>query len=464
MAVVIGRDHTLAVTEDGKLWAWGRGIEGQLGLAHRQNMPTPTSVGSVVMSVVRFAMVAAGKWSSAALAEDGTVWTWGYSPLKMSVDPTRRDKSAFGGSPAMMITCGELHTMVLAADGRLWTFGIGTNGQLGLGIAVGDKSAPTLVLRFSHDLETKIVMVAAGAFHSMALTANGDVYTWGSTKHGVLGHHNGDHENDPFRQSKSVPFKIDRACFAGSSVIMIAAGDRHSAAVTEEGKLFMWGSGAYGKLGLGDNETKEFPTSLSLNLFGKSPVRMVTCSDNHTMAVTEEGSLWSWGASFPIYYKNASFFPTRVDPRHFDGAKIVTAAAGLFISIAVTEDGILYSWGYSNDVMSPCLGHGDSDHHKPVPMRLSPHFMHNARIGRYHKIPALHAVAFAMGMHSRLGSGQPRRSKRIQGKPVDANKPQGPSLVNQLDCCLVKMILDASRSWPNLDALRTPGLLRLMGN
>lgn len=403
------------------------------------------------MSAVRFVMVSVGIWSSTALVEDGTVWIWGGMPAPLfSPEPTMLNVEAFGGSRAVMVSCGFIHTMVLTEDGRLWTFGLGEDGQLGHGIEETVKATPTLILSFSK--ETKIVMVAAGACHSMALTAEGDVYTWGSAKHGVLGHHHV--EGDPFTLMKSVPTKIDRACFAGSSVVIMAAGCLHNAAVTEDGRVFTWGHGGNGKLGLGDIETKVSPTPLSLDVFGGSLVRMMTCSNKHTMAVTEEGGLWSWGVSlFPD--TPDLLVPTLVQQKHFEGAKIVTATACDHVSMAVTEEGTLYSWGYNKCTsdMPSRLGHVNCDR-IPVPMRLSPHFcMDGARVGRYHRLHPLHAIAFAMGMHSRLGSG----------RSADINQPHVGSLVNILDDNLVKMILEASRSFPEGEGVKLHHVVRLSG-
>jgi hypothetical protein len=82
--------------------------------------------------------------------------------------------TAFGGSAAVMVACGWNHSMVVTADGRLWTFGRGREGQVGR----GNKPkilVPRIVWYCSFN-EVKIVMVAGGRYHSIATTADGDVY------------------------------------------------------------------------------------------------------------------------------------------------------------------------------------------------------------------------------------------------------------------------------------------------
>ena len=93
---------------------------------------------------------------------------------------------------------------------------------------------------------TKIVMVAAGHEHSIAATSEGDVFTWGCGTNGCLGF------ND--EADRLVPMNINRAFLGGCGVVMVAAGSHHSIAVTSEGALFSWGCGSQGQLGLGDRD------------------------------------------------------------------------------------------------------------------------------------------------------------------------------------------------------------------
>ena len=89
----------------------------------------------------RIVMLAAGSFHSAALASDGVVWTWGWGmngclghgAQEARSRPTRLGNGAFGGSAAVMVECGNRITMVVTADGELWTFGSGGLGRLGHG-------------------------------------------------------------------------------------------------------------------------------------------------------------------------------------------------------------------------------------------------------------------------------------------------------------------------------------------
>ena len=141
MAVACGESQTAAVTEDGSLYTWGAGHDAQLGLTAFYHRLVPTLVGGLDVFAARIVMLAAGLYHSAALVSDGSVWTWGigfsgrlgHGDERTRLSPMRRGKEWFGESAAVMVACGELHTMVVTADGELWTFGGGYHGRLGHG-------------------------------------------------------------------------------------------------------------------------------------------------------------------------------------------------------------------------------------------------------------------------------------------------------------------------------------------
>ena len=238
-------------------------------------------------------------------------------------------------------------------------------------------------------------------------------------------------------------------------MLFVAAGEYNSAAVTEEGSLFTWGYGAYGQLGLGDDKNKLIPTCVPNESFNGARVHMVSCSTYRSLAVTEPGSLWSWGCrTFSLLgHKNEfdKLIPTLVDPLHFNSAKIVTASAGSYVSTAVTEDGEIYSWGKARDFRYPYhytgLGHTDIQD-KLVPTRVDAKYMQGARVGRWHGLRPEHALAFAMGLHSRLGG---------------TDKDKECSLVSILDDNLVKMVVDFCRDCTGGGYVKLQGVLRLIG-
>eukprot|EP00753_Platysulcus_tardus_P012773 PLAT3541.4.p1 GENE.PLAT3541.4~~PLAT3541.4.p1 ORF type:complete len:1370 (-),score=495.48 PLAT3541.4:66-4175(-) len=130
--------------------------------------------------------------------------------------------------------------------------------------------------------------VHCSSHFAAAVHASGDVYTWGSNTYGRLGH--GD------RKDRHTPTRV--ASLEKQPVQHVSLGYMHAAAVTIHGQLLVWGSGVTGKLGLGaPGATADFsvPSPVQLHLPSSMRVRTVSCGNAHTAAVTRDGRLWVWG-------------------------------------------------------------------------------------------------------------------------------------------------------------------------
>lgn len=110
---------------------------------------------------------------------------------------------------------------------HVYVFGSGDCGQLGLGEAVDMLRKPHLHSYFEN---LKITAIVAGGLHSLALTADGKVYSWGCNDEKALGH-------------DAAEFAVDMVKgLEGRRVVQVAAGDSISAALTDDGKVFTWGT------------------------------------------------------------------------------------------------------------------------------------------------------------------------------------------------------------------------------
>jgi len=296
------------------------------------------------------------------------------------------------------------------------------------------------------------------------------VWTWGV---GVCLGHN-------VLQNKHVPTLLPGAVFAGGKVVMVAAGGTHTVAVTSKGVLWAWGNNSNGQLGIVGLETWKIEPALvgAKDVFGGSPVRMAACSIEHTLIVTEEGTLWTCGkgenGALGHNDINDRQVPTLVEAYHFGNAKVVSAAAGCFHSAAVTELGGLYTWGQgqnAEDVSPAGLGHDDMLT-KLVPTCVAQHLLQGARVGRCHSLPPLHALAFAMGTHARLSSAVPtatpvvggsRKSRRQEGKVLAAADISRDCAYGTMPGELVQRVVEACASWPEGQAGEMEGMVRLLG-
>lgn len=129
---------------------------------------------------------------------------------------------------------GYYHAAAITEHGQVLTWGRGNSGQLGTGSPAPEYNIRTVTALINNN----IVDVHCGESHSVALNDKGEVFTWGGGQMGQLGH------GDFSRQS--LPIKV--ANF-DERIVSISCGKRHSVAISENGALFTWGSNEYGQLG-----------------------------------------------------------------------------------------------------------------------------------------------------------------------------------------------------------------------
>ncbi|KAL3723408.1 hypothetical protein ACJRO7_035575 [Eucalyptus globulus] len=307
--IACGREHTAAVASDGSLFTWGANDFGQLGDGTEEGRKFPKKVKQLETEFVK--SVSCGAHCTVAVAEprenDGSVstsrlWIWGQN---QGSDFPRLFWGAF--TPNMIIrqvSCGAVHVVALSEEGLLQAWGYNEYGQLGRGITSEGLQGARVINAYAKFLDeapelVKITHVSCGEYHTAAISDKGEVYTWGLGTMGQLGHC-----SLQYGDKELLPRRV--VALDGIHIKDVACGGVHTCALTLQGALYAWGGGQVGQLGLGPQA----------GFFSCIP------NDSET------------------FFRN---IPVLVVP---NGVRLV--ACGHSHTLISTIDGRIHGWGYNN--------------------------------------------------------------------------------------------------------------------
>ena len=290
-AIAAGWGHTVALKNDGTVWAWGDNHFGQLGDNTTTRRLTPVQIsgltdfpvqkngvtGVQISGLTSITAIAAGAFHTFALSNDGTVWAWGrndYGQLGFGIyslslewgNPNTPEKSPVKSiqlTDVKAIAAGRLHTVVLKNDGTVWAFGLNDYGQLGLELSY-QSLHPEEVSGL-----TDVKAIAAGDYHTFALKNDGTVWAWGRNDYGQLG--------DGTTTKRKTPVHLSNL----TDVKAIAAGSIDTFALKNDGTVWAWGNNSNGRLG--DGTTTQRLSSVQVS--GLTDITAIASGYYHAFAL-----------------------------------------------------------------------------------------------------------------------------------------------------------------------------------
>jgi len=312
---------------------WSIGDSGTTGASLSENTLTVTNAGTLTLTasigdVHHFTSVSAGSTHTAAIRDDGTLWTWGmniYGQLGDGTTIQRLSPVQVGSDEWTSVSVGNNHTMAIDAAGKLWAWGFNSNGQLGDGTAT-HRSSPVLI-----DAENNWASVSAGNNHTMAIDAAGKLWAWGNNQWGKLG--------DGTTENRSSPVRI-----GDDTWMAVSAGDNHTVGIKDGGTMWAWGNNQWGKLGDGTTENRSSPVQIGKAVLPKEEYiwKEVSAGTYHTMAIKEDNTLWAWGVNWSGQLGTGL---TKNVPSQVGTYKWTLVSAGDQHTTAIKEDGTLWAWG-----------------------------------------------------------------------------------------------------------------------
>jgi len=274
--------NVFIVTNDDKIYAFGRNCNGVLGFGHMNEVGELTV--NEELSHKQIIDFKNSFYYVNARTIDGKIYSWGWN-INGVLGNKRNDSEIYkpelnqhlSDKHIIDICCGFGHSLALTIDGEVFAWGENHKGQIGSG---SKKKAlrPFHVEGFNGE---KIEAIACGYYHSMALTERGNVYSWGSNKYGQLGLKiSNSSSNIPKLIKINVIFK------------KISCGDAHSLLLSRDGDIYAFGSNQFGQLG-DDKDQSETPLKLNnKNIF----IDIAThCAYDISIALSKNGLNFIWG-------------------------------------------------------------------------------------------------------------------------------------------------------------------------
>uniref|UniRef100_A0ABI8AE57 Regulator of chromosome condensation 2 n=4 Tax=Felidae TaxID=9681 RepID=A0ABI8AE57_FELCA len=296
--------HSLLITTEGTLWSWGRNEKGQLGHGDTKRVEAPKLIEGLSHEVIVSA--ACGRNHTLALTETGSVFAFGENKMGQLGLGNQTDavpspaQIMYNGQPITKMACGAEFSMIMDCKGNLYSFGCPEYGQLGHNsdgkfiaraqrIEYDCELVPRRVAIFIEKTKDGQILpvpnvvvrdVACGANHTLVLDSQKRVFSWGFGGYGRLGHAE--------QKDEMVPRLVKLFDFPGRGAAQIYAGYTCSFAVSEVGGLFFWGATNTSR------ESTMYPKAVQ-DLCGWR-IRSLACGKSSIIVAADESTI-SWGPS-----------------------------------------------------------------------------------------------------------------------------------------------------------------------
>jgi len=303
-AIAAGCKHSMALTSNGQVWAWGYNHVGQLG-TETKNLAQPTPIQ--VSGLPSIKAIAVGYYHSIALDTTGHLWTWGSNSLgQLGTGSLNRNSFVpiqLTGFQASAMAGGVDFTLALLLDGTVRAWGNNAKGQLATGsttLAFSRVPVPTQLVGIS--------AIAAGASHGIAVKFNGSVntaVTWGDNSSCALG------IGTSTPDFSATPLTVNGVSIPGPAIsagksFSVSAADDDFAPPNPGAVVDVWGDNMYGQLGIGSTiqscqatiggRYPDYPNYPNGQVFlPRGRQGTLSAGGYHTVAVDFNGKVVAWG-------------------------------------------------------------------------------------------------------------------------------------------------------------------------
>ncbi|KAM7459356.1 hypothetical protein LguiA_036350 [Lonicera macranthoides] len=410
VSIAAGEAHTLALTGDGRVYSWGRGTFGRLGTGSEGDELVPVRVkfdfkGQDKLNIVG---ISAGAYHSLALADNGSIWSWGYNTY---------GQLGFNGD-------NSLEPLLL--EGFL---------------ELDPPGSPVDVSKMKNNKSLKVSSIKAGGMMSLAIDNQGTLWIWGNCPP-----QNSSNEGEFMLVSTSTPMPIWN--FYGHTVVKVACGNEHIVALVSAGEkheedddliCYSWGNNNHGQLGLGDKESRFQPEIIkTFDLESPWVVYDIACGAFHTAILARkkkpsqksESVCWTFGlggnGQLGHGTTKTAFSPKTVEELPIN-VFLVSVDCGLFHTSVVSSIGDVWSWGMEKGLgLCPDASFTGTDAGDAISPLLYPcNGPHRPKFNEPIQVAcgAAHTVLVADGGYKLWSWGRGRSGVLGNGKTVDFFAP-----------------------------------------
>jgi len=335
VAMAAGSFQTCALNSSGVASCWGDNTYGQLGNGTTNPSSVPVTVAGPTIgnATTQSQVLAAGSVHACAIQNllgTARVLCWGYNAYGQLGNGTYNNSPVpvAVSAPNMLANVAAVsslayHTCALGSLGTPQCWGWNGYGQLGNGTA-NNGTTPTLMT----GLSSGVTAVAAGYYHTCALTLVGGVQCAGYNGYGALG--------DGTTNSSDAP--VANSVFPLGGVSAIAAGDNFTCVLTSTSRVWCWGYNGHGELGNGNNTTSLVATNVGL-----SGVAAIVAGASHVCALLNTGTMNCWGYNAYGQLGNGGVADSNLPVAVL--TNVAAMSAGNTDTCAVTNLGATYCWG-----------------------------------------------------------------------------------------------------------------------
>eukprot|EP01129_Flabellula_baltica_P012269 TRINITY_DN5517_c0_g1_i2.p1 TRINITY_DN5517_c0_g1~~TRINITY_DN5517_c0_g1_i2.p1 ORF type:complete len:660 (+),score=142.74 TRINITY_DN5517_c0_g1_i2:22-2001(+) len=377
---------------------------------------------------------------------------------------------------------GEKHGLAVNDVGELYAWGRGREGQLGVIDRKFIEEFPVLV----DDLrEDRIVDIACGAYHSLAVTKTGDVYQWGklhkfldvpqyygSGSVKMVGMNEDDDMPAWKKRLKQILDESNRQYYSegretdygdgnthafseysqrtpmfvtgleGIKIVKVYAGFSFSFAVSEDKRVFSWGFNGKMQLGIGSRFNLETPEQVVA--FEGFNIVKIACGEQHVLAIDDQGAIYSWGLGTFGQLGHGNIqdkgYPTRI--KALEEHNIIDIACGVHHSVAIDDAGNIFTWGNNEYGQQGAFNEFEDwgtvlkDYYHSIPRQITTAYkLKRVVCGSHYNMGITtdnEIVTWGWGITGALGHGD----RRFQVTPtiVERLKGEKPQDINAANC------------------------------